>query len=119
MRSSPAYLLVPSSRVDWNEARGETAFINGATPSWRELLAARHAGNCRQEEAPVMPEAGPAPDAAAAGHRDLPRYDELPEAAGGGRSAWGLFGATDSVGLLNLQTDASVLAAAGLVRKGL
>ena len=65
-----------------------------------------------------MAEAGPAPDAAAGGHRGLPRYDELPEAGGGGRSAWGLFGATDSVGLLNLQTDASVLAAAGLVRKG-
>ena len=47
-----------------------------------------------------------------------PDIDELPVAGGGGRSAWGLFGAADSVGLLNLQTDASVLAAAGLVRKG-
>ena len=39
-------------------------------------------------------------------------------AAQGGRSGWGMFGETDSVGLLNLQTDASVLAAAGLIRKG-
>jgi len=65
-----------------------------------------------------MPEADPAPDGATKGRSDLPRYDELPAAGRGGRSAWGLFGATDSVGLLNLQTDASVLAAAGLVRKG-
>ena len=65
-----------------------------------------------------MAEAGQAPEAAVEGRRDLPRYHELPVAGGGGRSAWGLFGAADSVGLLNLQTDASVLAAAGLVRKG-
>jgi kynurenine formamidase len=49
---------------------------------------------------------------------ELPRYDDLPAAALGGRSGWGLFGARDSVGLLNLQTEASVLAAAGLVRTG-
>jgi kynurenine formamidase len=49
---------------------------------------------------------------------ELPRYDKLPAAAAGGRSGWGLFGATDSVGLLNLQTSATVLAATTLVRKG-
>ena len=40
-----------------------------------------------------------------AGRDGLPRYDELPAAAQGGRSGWGLFGADDSVGLLNLQTN--------------
>src|SRR5690242_7781521 len=49
---------------------------------------------------------------------ELPKYDELPPAPGGGRSGWGMFGETDSVGLLNLQTNPSVLAGAGLVRKG-
>src|SRR5512142_2729169 len=34
----------------------------------------------------------------------LPDYDELPSAIRGGRSAWGLFGRDDSVGLLSLQT---------------
>lgn len=48
----------------------------------------------------------------------LPRYDELPAGSQGGRSGWGLFGSADSVGLLNLQTNANVLAAAGLIRKG-
>jgi hypothetical protein len=48
----------------------------------------------------------------------LPRYDELPAAAHGGRSGWGLFGADDSVGLLNLQTGERTLAATQLVRKG-
>jgi kynurenine formamidase len=49
---------------------------------------------------------------------ELPRYDDLPAAARGGRSGWGLFGPTDSLGLLNLQTNASVLAATSLVRTG-
>jgi kynurenine formamidase len=49
----------------------------------------------------------------------LPRYDELPAAEGGGRSGWGLFGPLDSVGLLNMQTAESVLAATRLVTKGM
>jgi kynurenine formamidase len=59
-------------------------------------------------------------DASTAGPqgRLLPRYDELPPAPKGGRSGWGIFGSHDSVGLLNLQTAESVLAAAHLVRKG-
>jgi kynurenine formamidase len=48
----------------------------------------------------------------------IPRYDELPAAGRGGRSGWGLFGPRDSVGLLNLQTADSVLAASRLVRRG-
>src|SRR3984885_7413222 len=48
----------------------------------------------------------------------LPHYDDPPQAANGGRSGWGLFGPDDSVGLLNLQTADSVMAAARLVRKG-
>lgn len=49
---------------------------------------------------------------------ELPRYDDLPAAERGGRSGWGLFGPDDSVGLLNLQSEARVLAAIGLVRRG-
>jgi hypothetical protein len=48
----------------------------------------------------------------------LPSYDELPPADGGARSGWGLFGDTDSVGLMNLQTPARVAAAAREVRTG-
>jgi kynurenine formamidase len=48
----------------------------------------------------------------------LPDYDDLPPIPEGGRSAWGLFGADDSVGLINLQTPERVAAAAGLVRRG-
>jgi len=48
----------------------------------------------------------------------LPAYDDLPRAAHGGRSAWGLFGQEDSVGLLNLQTQDRVAAAARLIRSG-
>src|ERR1700742_4984003 len=48
----------------------------------------------------------------------LPDYDELPPAARGGRSAWGLFGHEDSVGLLRLQTPDRVAAAARLIRSG-
>lgn len=49
---------------------------------------------------------------------ELPDYDDLPEAPGGGRSAWGLFGGDDNVGLLNLLTSERVAAAAALVRRG-
>ncbi len=49
---------------------------------------------------------------------DLPDYDDLPPAPRGGRSAWGLFGSSDSIGLLTLQTPERVAAAARLVRTG-
>jgi kynurenine formamidase len=49
---------------------------------------------------------------------EVPSYDELPPAPEGGRSGWGLFGAEDNVGLLNLLTPERVVAAARLVRKG-
>jgi kynurenine formamidase len=49
---------------------------------------------------------------------DLPDYDDLPVAAEGGRSAWGLFGADDNLGLVNLLTPERVVAAARLIRKG-
>jgi len=65
-----------------------------------------------------MPDAGQPSGSTSENRADLPRYDDLPAAGRGGRSAWGLFGTADSVGLLNLQTDASVLAATSLVRKG-
>ena len=48
----------------------------------------------------------------------LPDYDELPPAARGGRSAWGLFGQEDPVGLLSLQTPDRVAEAARLIRSG-
>jgi len=48
----------------------------------------------------------------------LPKYADLPPARGGGRSGWGLFGPADCVGMLNLQTNANVLAASRLIRKG-
>jgi sugar/nucleoside kinase (ribokinase family)/kynurenine formamidase len=49
---------------------------------------------------------------------ELPDYDDLPAAPRGGRSGWGLFGADDSVGLLNLQTPSRVVAASRLIRTG-
>ncbi len=49
---------------------------------------------------------------------DLPRYEDLPAAPRGGRSAWGLFGPDDSLGLVNLLTPERVAAAARLVRTG-
>jgi Putative cyclase len=49
---------------------------------------------------------------------ELPSYDDLPECERGGRSAWGLFGAADNVGLLNLQTPARVAVAAQEIRRG-
>ena len=48
----------------------------------------------------------------------LPRYEDLPASPYAGRSGWGIFGDTDSAGLLNLQTESSVLAAVGRVRRG-
>jgi kynurenine formamidase len=48
----------------------------------------------------------------------LPAYDELPPAPDGGRSGWGLFGADDNVGLVNLLTPERVVEAARLVKKG-
>jgi hypothetical protein len=49
---------------------------------------------------------------------DLPSYSELPPAAGGGRSGWGVFGADDNIGLVNLMTPERIAAAARLVAKG-
>jgi len=49
---------------------------------------------------------------------ELPDYAELPAAPRGGRSAWGLFGADDNLGLVNLMTPERVAAAARLVRRG-
>jgi kynurenine formamidase len=49
---------------------------------------------------------------------DLPSYDDLPEAPQGGRSAWGVFGPEDNLGLINLLTPERVVEAARLVRRG-
>jgi hypothetical protein len=49
---------------------------------------------------------------------ELPSYNELPPAELGGRSAWGLFGPDDNLGLVNLMTADRVLAASRLVRRG-
>jgi kynurenine formamidase len=49
---------------------------------------------------------------------ELPSYSELPPATRGGRSAWGVFGADDNVGLINLLTPERIAAAARLVRRG-
>ena len=49
---------------------------------------------------------------------ELPDYADLPPAPRGGRSAWGLFGAGDNLGLVNLMTPERVAAAARLVRRG-
>ena len=48
----------------------------------------------------------------------LPRYAQLPPAPHGGRSAWGMFGPEDNVGMFNLQDPARIAAAARLVRTG-
>jgi kynurenine formamidase len=49
----------------------------------------------------------------------LPQYSELPVVKGNPpKTAWGLFGANDNVGMFNLQTPEVVVAAAKLVRKG-
>jgi len=49
---------------------------------------------------------------------ELPSYRDLPPAPRGGRSAWGLFGPDDNLGLINLLTPERIAAAAGLVRRG-
>jgi len=49
---------------------------------------------------------------------ELPSYAELPPAPRGGRSAWGLFGDGDNLGLVNLMTPQRVADAARLVRRG-
>ena len=49
---------------------------------------------------------------------ELPDYADLPPAPRGGRSAWGLFGAGDNLGLVNLMTPERIAAAARLVRRG-
>ena len=51
--------------------------------------------------------------------QELPRYAELPtDPVTGARSGWGVFGADDNVGKVNLQTPERVAAAARLVRTG-
>jgi kynurenine formamidase len=49
---------------------------------------------------------------------ELPSYADLPPAPAGGRSAWGLFGPDDDLGLVNLMTPERIAAAARLVRRG-
>src|SRR6201982_4183295 len=49
---------------------------------------------------------------------ELPDYADLPAASQGGRSAGGLFGAEDNLGLVNLMTPERIAAAARLVRRG-
>jgi kynurenine formamidase len=49
---------------------------------------------------------------------ELPTYHELPLNADGVRSAWHLFGANDSVGMMNLLTPEKVTAALSTVREG-
>ena len=49
---------------------------------------------------------------------ELPSYRELPPAPDGGRSAWGLFGADDNLGLVNLLTQERIAGATRLVRRG-
>jgi len=49
---------------------------------------------------------------------ELPSYEDLPPASRGGRSAWGLFGSDDNLGLVNLMTPDRIAASAALIRKG-
>jgi hypothetical protein len=49
---------------------------------------------------------------------DLPSYSDLPPAPDGGRSAWGVFGADDSLGLVSLMTPERIAAAARLIARG-
>ncbi len=49
---------------------------------------------------------------------ELPSYADLPPAPDGARTAWGLFGPDDNLGLLNLLTADRVREAAKLVRRG-
>jgi hypothetical protein len=48
----------------------------------------------------------------------LPKYSELPEARGGAKCGWHVFGEGDQVGLLNLQTPQRVVAASRLIQSG-
>lgn len=48
----------------------------------------------------------------------VPRYDELPTAAGGGRSAWGLSSEHDALGRLSMLGAEEARQAVGLVRTG-
>ncbi len=48
----------------------------------------------------------------------LPGYDELPPAPNGGRLGWGVFGADDQLGLMNLLTPERRAGATALVRRG-
>lgn len=49
----------------------------------------------------------------------LPRYRDLPAVPGNPpKTAWGLFGSHDNIGMFNLQTPGVVVAASRLVRKG-
>ncbi len=50
---------------------------------------------------------------------ELPTYKQLPAIAGNPpKTAWGLFGPDDNVGMFNLQTAERIVAAARLVKKG-
>ena len=49
---------------------------------------------------------------------ELPDYADLPHAPHGARSAWGLFGTDDNLGLVNLMTADRIAGAARLVRRG-
>lgn len=49
---------------------------------------------------------------------DLPSYADLPLVEGGARSAWGVFGEEDSLGLMNLLSPAAVVRAAHAVKTG-
>lgn len=48
----------------------------------------------------------------------LPSFDELPREPGGARSGWGLFGAGDSAGLMNLVTPDVAVSASKLIQTG-
>lgn len=51
--------------------------------------------------------------------KTLPHYRDLPAVAGQpAKTAWGLFGPDDNVGMMNLQTPERVVSAAQLVRRG-
>ena len=49
---------------------------------------------------------------------NIPRYDDLPVTKDGFRSAWGLFGEDDSVGLFSLITGEVIRHALSLARRG-
>ena len=78
------------------------ALVVGRAP---EQIAARVSTHLAAEVRQAMPDG-------------LPRYAQLPPAANGGRSGWGVFGEQDSVGMFNLQDPGRIAAAARLVRTG-